>query len=82
MNKAADALDFWRVLVAARKRGRSIHHAEMKLSGQVETRGVTLIDLRSRDKLKEAGKFLEIRFLGHIIIMADYYTSFADEWLL
>jgi len=39
-------------------------------------------DIALTNKLKEAGKFLEIQLLDHIIITADSYTSFADEGLL
>ena len=33
-------------------------------------------------KIKEAGKFLEIKLLDHIILSSDGYCSFADEGLL
>jgi DNA repair protein RadC len=33
-------------------------------------------------KFKEAGKFLDIRVIDHIIVTKDQYFSFADEGLL
>jgi len=39
-------------------------------------------DIALTNKLKEAGKFLEITLFDHIIMTAEAYTSFADEGLL
>jgi DNA repair protein RadC len=39
-------------------------------------------DIALTNKLKEAGKFLEIQVLDHIIITSESYYSFADEGLL
>jgi DNA repair protein RadC len=39
-------------------------------------------DLDLTKKLKEAGKFLEIQLLDHIIIANQKYLSFADEGML
>lgn len=39
-------------------------------------------DLDLTQKLKEAGKFLEIQLLDHLIIANQKYYSFADEGLL
>jgi DNA repair protein RadC len=39
-------------------------------------------DIDLTRKLKEAGKFLEIQLLDHIIITTEKYMSFADEGLL
>jgi DNA repair protein RadC len=39
-------------------------------------------DIDLTKKLKEAGKFLEIQILDHIIITSEKYFSFADEGLL
>lgn len=36
-------------------------------------------DLRLTIKLKEAGKFLELPILDHLIITSENYYSFADE---
>jgi DNA repair protein RadC len=33
-------------------------------------------------KLKEAGKFLEIQVLDHVIVTTEKYFSFADEGLM
>ena len=33
-------------------------------------------------KIKEAGKFLDIKVLDHIVLCSDSYFSFADEGLL
>ncbi len=33
-------------------------------------------------KIKEAGKFLDIKVLDHIVLSSDSYFSFADEGLL
>ena len=42
--------------------------------------GLTGIELTK--KIKEAGKFLEIQLLDHIIMTSEGYFSFADEGLL
>lgn len=39
-------------------------------------------DIDLTRKLKEAGKFLEIQFLDHLICTTEGYYSFADEGLL
>lgn len=39
-------------------------------------------DLTLTKKLKEAGAFLEIPFLDHLILTSDGYLSLADEGLL
>jgi len=39
-------------------------------------------DIELTKKLKEAGKFLEIQLLDHIIIAGSKYLSFADEGLI
>lgn len=39
-------------------------------------------DIDLTKKLKEAGKFLEIKLLDHIIYTVEGYFSFADEGLL
>lgn len=39
-------------------------------------------DIDLTKKLKEAGKFLEIRLLDHLIICGQKYFSFADEGLV
>ena len=39
-------------------------------------------DIDLTKKLKEAGKFLEIQLLDHLIICGSKYLSFADEGLL
>ena len=39
-------------------------------------------DIDLTRKLKEAGKFLEIQLLDHLIIAGQKYYSFADEGLL
>ena len=39
-------------------------------------------DLDLTKKLKEAGKFLEIQLLDHLIIAGNKYFSFADEGLM
>jgi DNA repair protein RadC len=39
-------------------------------------------DLQLTAKLREAGKFLEIPLLDHLIITSEAYFSFADEGLL
>ncbi len=39
-------------------------------------------DIDLTKKLKEAGKFLEIQLLDHLIICGQKYLSFADEGLL
>jgi DNA repair protein RadC len=39
-------------------------------------------DIDLTKKLKEAGRFLEIQILDHIIITSEKYFSFADEGLL
>jgi DNA repair protein RadC len=39
-------------------------------------------DMDLTKKLKEAGKFLEVSVLDHIIITSEAYYSFADEGLL
>lgn len=39
-------------------------------------------DIDLTKKLKEAGKFLEIQILDHIIVTTEGYFSFADEGLL
>ena len=39
-------------------------------------------DLDLTKKLKEAGKFLEIQLLDHIIIANQKYLSFADEGMI
>ncbi len=39
-------------------------------------------DLDLTKKLKEAGKFLELQLLDHVIITSESYYSFADEGLI
>ena len=39
-------------------------------------------DLDLTKKLKEAGKYLDIQVLDHLILTDGTYTSFADEQLL
>jgi DNA repair protein RadC len=39
-------------------------------------------DIDLTRKLKEAGKFLEIQLLDHLIICGQRYISFADEGML
>jgi hypothetical protein len=39
-------------------------------------------DMDLTKKMKEAGKFLEVSVLDHIIITSEGYYSFADEGLL
>ena len=39
-------------------------------------------DMELTRKIKEAGKFLEIQLLDHIIITSEGYFSFADEGLV
>jgi len=39
-------------------------------------------DIDLTKKLKEAGKFLEIQLLDHIIIANQKYLSFADEGMI
>ena len=39
-------------------------------------------DLQLTNKLKEAGKFLDLPVLDHVILTQDSYYSFADEGLL
>ncbi len=39
-------------------------------------------DLDLTKKLKEAGKFLELQLLDHVIITSEGYYSFADEGLI
>ncbi len=39
-------------------------------------------DISLTQKLKEAGKFLELPVLDHMIVTGDGYYSFADEGLL
>jgi len=39
-------------------------------------------DIDLTRKLKEAGKFLEIQLLDHVILTSDKYYSFADEGLI
>jgi DNA repair protein RadC len=39
-------------------------------------------DIALTNRLKEAGKFLEIQLLDHLILTAESYFSFADEGLL
>lgn len=39
-------------------------------------------DIELTKKLKEAGKFLEIQLLDHIIVAGSKYLSFADEGLI
>lgn len=39
-------------------------------------------DIELTKKIKEAGKFLEIQLLDHIIMTSEGYFSFADEGLL
>lgn len=39
-------------------------------------------DIELTRKIKEAGKFLEIQLLDHIIMTSEGYFSFADEGLL
>jgi len=39
-------------------------------------------DIDLTKKLKEAGKFLEIQMLDHIILTTEKYFSFADEGLI
>jgi len=39
-------------------------------------------DIELTKKLKEAGKFLEIQLLDHIIVAGSKYFSFADEGLI
>jgi DNA repair protein RadC len=39
-------------------------------------------DIDLTRKLKEAGKFLEIQLLDHVIVTTEGYFSFADEGLI
>lgn len=39
-------------------------------------------DLALTKKIKEAGKFLDIEVLDHLILTSDKYSSFADEGLM
>lgn len=39
-------------------------------------------DQQITDKVKQAGKFLEIQLLDHLIITSERYYSFADEGIL
>jgi len=39
-------------------------------------------DIDLTRKLKEAGRFLEIQVLDHVIITSEHYFSFADDGLL
>ena len=39
-------------------------------------------DIELTKKLKEAGKFLEIQLLDHVIVTTEGYFSFADEGLI
>ena len=39
-------------------------------------------DINLARKLKEAGKFLEIQLLDHVIVTTKGYLSFADEGLI
>lgn len=39
-------------------------------------------DIKLTNKIKEAGKFLDITLLDHLIITDESYLSFADESLL
>ena len=39
-------------------------------------------DIDLTKKLKEAGRFLEVQLLDHLIIAGQKYFSFADEELL
>jgi DNA repair protein RadC len=39
-------------------------------------------DIDLTKKLKEAGKFLELQLLDHVIITSEGYYSFADEGLI
>lgn len=39
-------------------------------------------DISLTNKIREAGKFLEISLLDHLIVTAEGYYSFADEGLL
>jgi DNA repair protein RadC len=39
-------------------------------------------DIDLTKKLKEAGKFLEVQLLDHLIVAGNKYYSFADEGIL
>ncbi len=39
-------------------------------------------DIELTKKLREAGKFLEIQMLDHLIVTTEKYLSFADEGLI
>ncbi len=39
-------------------------------------------DIDLTKKLKEAGKFLEVQLLDHLIIAGSKYYSFADEGII
>lgn len=39
-------------------------------------------DISLTKKIKEAGSFLDLPILDHLIVTADYYFSFADEGLI
>jgi DNA repair protein RadC len=68
------------IFVAALKGGASgIIVAHNHPSGNL-TASQSDIDLTR--KLKEAGKFLEIQLLDHVIVTTEGYFSFADEGLI
>ncbi|MGQ8336291.1 JAB domain-containing protein [Sunxiuqinia sp. A32] len=39
-------------------------------------------DLKITEKAKEAGKFMEIQVLDHLIMLSEGYLSFADEGMI
>ncbi len=68
------------IFVAALKAGASaIIVSHNHPSGNLQP---SQADIALTKKLKEAGKFLEIRMNDHIIITAEGYYSFADEGLI
>ena len=68
------------IFVAALKGGASgIIVAHNHPSGNL-TASQSDIDLTR--KLKEAGKFLEIQLLDHVLVTTEGYFSFADEGLI
>ena len=71
--RPGDALDFWRVLVADRERGRLMLYAEMKLPGEAwlefEVEG---------DTLRQTATFRPQGLLGR----AYWYAVLPFHWLL
>ncbi len=68
------------IFVAALKGGASgIIVAHNHPSGNLNA---SQSDIDLTRKLKEAGKFLEIQLLDHVIVTTEGYFSFADEGLI